>query len=112
MVSETTNQPKESDQKKEILVLTSPQWLSVFVGIAIIVSFIPLFAGYLLGFSVAHDSVFGTYALISGGVAHYIIRLKIGIKQLNRLSRERGSLLVTICCFHSFTCILVMRIIR
>lgn len=65
---------KGEKQREEISVMTSPHWLGIFVAISIITSFVPFLIGFMLGLTVANDSVFGTYALISGGFADFIIR--------------------------------------
>ena len=66
-------------QREEISVLTSPHWLGAFVAISVVTSFVPFLIGFMLGLTVANDSVFGTYALVSGGFADFIIRSKFGI---------------------------------
>ena len=65
-------------REAEILVLTAPHWASVFVALAAVLSLVPFFVGFLLGFSVASDVVFGVYALISGVAADMILRWKPG----------------------------------
>lgn len=67
-----------SKNRQETSVLTSPHWLGVFVAIAAVTSFVPFLFGFMLGLSVANDSVFGAYALISGGFADFIVRSKFG----------------------------------
>ena len=57
-------------------VLGTPYWLGVFLAIAVPASLVLLVPGFLLGLSVSDDVVFGTYALISGALADFIIRTK------------------------------------
>lgn len=71
-----SEQSSKDKTRKEISVLKFPQWIGVFLAIAVPTSLVPFFLGFLLGLSVAHDSVFGSYALISGAFADFIIRSK------------------------------------
>lgn len=64
------------DSKKDTFVFTSPQWVTCFFAIAVPASLVPFFIGFILGFSVASDVVFGLYALLSGIFADYIIRIR------------------------------------
>lgn len=64
-------------KREETSVLTSPQWVGIFLAIAVLASFVPFFLGFLLGLSVTHDAVFGTYAVLSGAFADFIIRVKL-----------------------------------
>lgn len=64
----------EEVEENEISVFTSPQWIAAFLAIAVPTSLVPFFIGYLLGFSVASDFVFGLYALISGAFSDFLIR--------------------------------------
>ncbi len=61
---------------EQISVLTSPHWIAAFFAIAVPASLVPFFVGFLLGFSVASDTVFGAYALISGLFADFVLRWK------------------------------------
>lgn len=63
---------------EEISVLTSPHWIAIFLAIAVPTSLVPFFIGFIFGFSVAHDFVFGSYALISGAFADFMIRWRLG----------------------------------
>lgn len=66
----------ESEEKKEVSVLKSPHWLTVFFAIAVPASFVPLIIGFIFGLTVTNDHVFGIYALLSGTFADFIIRSK------------------------------------
>ena len=61
---------------QSISVYSSPQWLIAFFMIAIPTSTLPFFVGFIMGFSVASDIVFGVYALISGLIADIVLRWK------------------------------------
>lgn len=65
-------------RKTEVSVLTAPHWATAFLVFAAVLSLVPFFVGFLLGFSVASDVVFGVYALISGLAADLILRWKPG----------------------------------
>jgi len=67
--------PKKKE-KQEVWVLTSPQWITTFFAIAVPASLIPFIIGFMAGLSVAHDVVFGFYALLSGVFADFILRSK------------------------------------
>lgn len=59
-------------------VFVSPQWVAVFMAIAVPASLVPFALGFMLGLSVTNDEVFGSYALVSGLFADYAIRAKFG----------------------------------
>ena len=73
---ENKNCTEEEKERNEISVLTSPHWFGVFLIISIVTSFVPFLIGFILGYTVSSDSVFGTYTLVSGGFADFIIRSK------------------------------------
>jgi hypothetical protein len=64
------------ERSDSTVVVTSAGWVTAFVVLAAVLSLIPFLAGFLLGFSVASDVVFGFYALISGLAADLILRVK------------------------------------
>jgi hypothetical protein len=68
----------EEPRRQEVSVLTSPHWIAVFLAIAVPSSLVPFFIGFLCGLSVAHDFVFGFYALISGVFSDCMIRWRFG----------------------------------
>jgi hypothetical protein len=65
---------ESSDPRLDLWVLTSPHWLTLFVALSVVISFVPFFVGFALGLSVASDVVFGFYAMISGICADLIVR--------------------------------------
>lgn len=67
-------------ERREVLVFSSPHWVAIFFAIAVPASLVPFYIGFLLGLSVAHDVVFGVYALLSGVFADFVIRM--GFKRL------------------------------
>ena len=86
---------------EKISVLTSPRWFAAFFAIAVPASLVPFFVGFLLGFSVASDAVFGTYALISGLFADFVLRWKF--KKALMVSRKPGipfNILWMLLCFY------------
>lgn len=72
-----TQTPAATSMNESVSVLTSPHWLGVFMGIAIACSLVPTIIGFLLGFSVRSDVVFGVYALFGGAAADGLIRWKL-----------------------------------
>ena len=58
----------------DIWVISHPQWVGVFMILAMIVSIGPLLVGFVLGLSVGSDLVFGIYAFMSGVVVDYALR--------------------------------------
>lgn len=68
-----------STGNRKISVVTSPQWFTVFLSIAFIFSFVPMLIGYYLGLTVASDTVFGFYALLSGLFADAVLRWRLNI---------------------------------
>ena len=61
---------------EKVSVLTSPQWLGIFIAIAMVASVIPFLCRFVLGFSVSSDLVFGFYALISGVFSDILLRIR------------------------------------
>ena len=64
--------------REEILILTSPHWIAVFMAIAVPTSLVPFLIGFIFGLSVAQDFVFGLYAMVSGVFADFVIRRRYG----------------------------------
>ena len=63
--------------KTETSILTAPHWMFAFIAIAAAISLVPFLVGFILGFSVASDVVFGAYALMSGVAADVLLRSKL-----------------------------------
>lgn len=72
------NRIEGEKEREEISALSSPHWVGAFVAISVVTSFVPFLIGFMFGLTVANDSVFGSYALVSGGFADFIIRSKFG----------------------------------
>ncbi len=69
---------KAQTERADISVLAAPHLLGVFIALAATISVVPFLIGFLLGFTVASDIVFGFYALISGIAADMVLRWKPG----------------------------------
>ena len=62
---------------RDVWILTAPHWLAPFMGLSVVISFVPFILGFVVGLSVSSDVVFGAYALISGTCAHLVLQYRL-----------------------------------